>query len=95
MPQKSKKHKQMAALRREVELLRAQVKTPYNQEREISYEPRREVMTEVITNAKEPAFDLDFKYLSKDIRKTAILTGISITIIFVLYFTESRWINLF
>jgi len=52
------------------------------------------VAAELVTNAKEPSFDLDFKYLSKDIRKTAILTGMCLLIIFTLYFTESRWMNL-
>ena len=95
MPQKSKKHKQMAALRREVELLRAQVKSPINEVRDESIQPKREVLKEVSLNAKEPTFDSDFKYLSKDIRKTAVLTGINLAIILGLYLTESRWINLF
>ncbi|PIZ42870.1 hypothetical protein COY33_02455 [candidate division WWE3 bacterium CG_4_10_14_0_2_um_filter_42_7] len=94
MPQKSKKQKQMAALRREVELLRAQVKTTNNMAHEEVFQTKREVAAELVTNAKEPSFDLDFKYLSKDIRKTAILTGMCLLIIFTLYFTESRWMNL-
>lgn len=89
MSKKNRKDKQVAALRREIELLRHQVGvTP-------KVEAQMESSVSDVRMAKPEKYDekplVEGRYLKADLRKTGILTLVCLGIIGVLTATQPRW----
>lgn len=83
MSRRKRKDKEVAKLRREVEVLRAQLSAGQrisSSALELAKEPTREETEKVVT--------VDIR---SDLRKTAILTAVCLGILFILFLTQSRW----
>lgn len=74
-------------LRREIEILRAQIKTG-----KISIPQKAEESTKIKT--KSDSYNLDIPKIKADIVKTYIFTVIALATLIALYLTEAKWINL-
>ena len=92
MSKKSRKNKQVTALRREVEALR-QI-TGSDQKVDVVFAPRNKEVTanyQKAQSGKENALEFDAQHLGADLQKTAILTGVSLLILSLLTRTQASW----
>ena len=92
---RARSEKEVARLRREVEILRAQLAKeekpkPRSKEVEKSVEDTKEVK---IATLKSP--EKSYNYVRRGLKKTAILTIIAFAILAGLYFSQPHWQNIF
>lgn len=89
MSKKTRKDKEAAKLRREVEALRAQLKTePKYQGVTVSRKEKKPMAKPQAQNITEPPLVVDVR---PDLKKTTILTAVCLGIFLVLFLTQSRW----
>lgn len=92
---KSRSEKEVARLRREVEILRAQLV------KEEKSKPSPTKVEKVIENVNEvkiatlEASEKSYDYVRQGLKKTAILAIVTMALLIGLYFSQSQWSKLF
>lgn len=101
MPKKSRREKQLAALHREIEALRSQLRTRPGENHGITSEVEDDLLREAPIGAPSNSdrvtaapFVFDRKYLIADLRRTALLSAVIILAIAGIFLTHTHWESL-
>ncbi|OGC50374.1 hypothetical protein A2716_04170 [candidate division WWE3 bacterium RIFCSPHIGHO2_01_FULL_40_23] len=86
MPKKNE-----AKLRRQIEILKAQVKSPQPTKIEVVKQAEFKTLKQ---ETKKISYELNIPKIKNDLNKTLIFSIGALIILLALYFTEPKWINL-